>query len=170
MNCKSSASWISSWTVFLVLRCHSFPSQSHKTTKNHHNTPIMTKTTSSTTTSHATPVKANTGKSVVKNKILHIGEEPPVTALKQSSPASVSTAMTALSILSNQETSQASISTALTVTMASSISSSQSTATTSSKQSNSSNLAGALDFGNLPVHAKKEPYLIDFCNPVDFKS
>jgi hypothetical protein len=28
----------------------------------------------------------------------------------------------------------------------------------------------ALDFGNLPVHAKKEPYLIDFCNPIDVKS
>jgi hypothetical protein len=33
-----------------------------------------------------------------------------------------------------------------------------------------SNLTCALDFGNLPVHAKKEPYLIDFCNPVDVKS
>ncbi len=42
--------------------------------------------------------------------------------------------------------------------------------TTSSKQSNLSNLALALDFGSLPVHAKKEPYLIDFCNPVDVKS
>ncbi len=52
----------------------------------------MTKTRSSATTSHATPVKANTGKLVVKNKILRIGEEPPVTALKQSSLASVSTA------------------------------------------------------------------------------
>ena len=39
----------------------------------------MTKTTSSATTSHAMPVKAKTGKSVVKNKILRIGEEPPVT-------------------------------------------------------------------------------------------
>jgi hypothetical protein len=28
----------------------------------------------------------------------------------------------------------------------------------------------ALDFGNLLVHAKKEPYLIDFCDPVDVKS
>jgi hypothetical protein len=147
-----------------------FPSQPHKTTKNHHNTPIMMKTTSSAITSHATPVKANTGKSVVKNKILHIGEEPPMTALKQSSPASVSTAMTASSILSNQESSPASVSTALTATTASSILSSQSTTTTTSKQSNSSNLAHALDFGNLPVHAKKEPYLIDFCNPVDVKS
>jgi hypothetical protein len=42
--------------------------------------------------------------------------------------------------------------------------------TTSSKQSNSSNLARALDFGNLPVHTKKEPYLIDFCDPVYVKS
>ncbi len=42
--------------------------------------------------------------------------------------------------------------------------------TTSSKQSNLSNLACALDFGNLLVHAKKEPFLIDFCNPVDVKS
>jgi hypothetical protein len=39
-----------------------------------------------------------------------------------------------------------------------------------SKQINSSNLASALDFGNLPVYTKKEPYLIDFCNPVDVKS
>jgi hypothetical protein len=39
-----------------------------------------------------------------------------------------------------------------------------------SKQINSSNLARALGFGNLPVHTKKEPYLIDFCNPVDVKS
>jgi hypothetical protein len=131
----------------------------------------MTKTMSSATTSHATPVKANTGgKSVVKNKILHIGEEPPVTALKQSSLASISTVTMASSILSNQESSPASVSTALTATMASTVSSSQSTTTTSSKQSNSSNLACALDFGNLPVHTKKEPYLIDFCNPVDVKS
>jgi hypothetical protein len=132
--------------------------------------PIMMKTTSSATTSHATPVKANTGKSVVKNKILRIGEEPPVTALKQSSPASVSTAMTASSILLNQESSPVSVSTVSTTTTASSISSSQSTMTTSSKQSNSSNLMCALDFGNLPVHAKKEPYLIDFCKPVDVNS
>jgi hypothetical protein len=123
----------------------------------------MTKTTSSATTSHATPVKANTGKLVVKNKNLLIEEEPPVTALKQSSPASVSTAMTASLISSNQESSLASISTASTAMTASSILSSQLTTTTSSKQSNSSNLAWALDFGNLPVHAKKEPYLIDFC-------
>ncbi len=54
--------------------------------------------------------------------------------------------------------------------MASSILLSQLTTTTSSKESNSSNLACALDFGNLPVHAKKELYLIDFCNPVDVKS
>jgi hypothetical protein len=56
---------------------------------------------------------------------------------------------------------------------ASSISSSQSTATvfTSSTQFNSSNLVHALDFANLPdQHTKKEPYLIDFCNPVDVKS
>ncbi len=93
-----------------------------------------------------------------------------MTALKQSSPASVLTATTALSISSNQESSPASVSTALTATAASSISSSQSTMTTSSKQSNSANLARALDFGNLPVHAKKEPCLIDFCDPVDIKS
>ncbi len=95
----------------------------------------MTKTTSSTTTSHATPVKANTSKLVVKNKILHIGEEPPMTALKQSSPASVLTATTASLILSNQESSPASISTASTAMTALLISSSQSTMTTS--QSNS---------------------------------
>jgi hypothetical protein len=28
----------------------------------------------------------------------------------------------------------------------------------------------ALDFANLPDHTKKEPYLIDFCNPIDVKS
>ncbi len=93
-----------------------------------------------------------------------------MTALKQSSPVFVSTATTASLILSNQESSPASVSTVSTATRASSISSSQSTTTTSSKQSNSSNLARALDFGNLPVHAKKEPYLIDFCDPVDVKS
>ncbi len=142
----------------------------HTKQQTHHNTPIMTKTMSSTTTSHAMPVKAKTGKSVVKNKILHIGKEPPVRACKQSSPASVSTATTALSILSNQKSSPASVLTALTATTALSISSSQLTTTTSSKQSNLSNLACALDFGNLPVHAKKEPYLIDFCNPVDVRS
>ncbi len=130
----------------------------------------MTKMTSCATTSHASPVKANTGKSVVKNKILHIGEEPPMTALKQSSLASISTATTASPISSNQESSPASVSTALAATTAPSISSSQSTTTTSSKQSNLSNLARALDFGNLPVHSKKEPYLIDFCNPIDVKS
>jgi hypothetical protein len=81
----------------------------------------MTKTTSSATTSHATQVKANTGKLVVKNKNLHIGEEPSVTALKQSSPASVSTATTALLILLNQESSPASVSTASTATTTSSI-------------------------------------------------
>jgi hypothetical protein len=101
---------------------------------------------------------------------LHIGEEPPVTALKQSSTASVLTATTASLISSNQESSPASILTALTATTASSILSSQLTTTTSLKQSNSSNLVRALDFGNLPVHTKKEPYLIDFCNPVDVKS
>jgi hypothetical protein len=130
----------------------------------------MMKTMSSVTTSHATPVKANTDKLVVKNKILHIGEEPSMTALKQSSSASVLTATTVLSILSNQESSPASVSAASTATTALSISSSQSTMTTSSKQSNSSNLAHALDFGNLPVHAKKEPYLIDFCNLIDVNS
>jgi hypothetical protein len=132
--------------------------------------PIMMKTMLSATTSHVTPVKANTGKSVLKNKILHIGEEPPMTALKQSSPVSVSTATAASSILLYQESSPAFVSTALTAMTVSLISPSQSTTTTSSKQSNSSNLARALDFCNLPIHAKKEPYLIDFCNPVDVKS
>jgi hypothetical protein len=93
-----------------------------------------------------------------------------MTALKQSSPVSVSTAMTASLILLNQESSPASILTALTAMTSLSILSSQSTTNTSSKQSNSSNLARALDFGNLPVHTKKEPYLIDFCNTVDVKS
>jgi hypothetical protein len=130
----------------------------------------MTKTRLSATTSYATPVKAKTGKSVVKNKILHIGEEPPLTALKQSSPASVSTATRVSLISSNQESSSGSILTALTATAASSLLLSQLTTTTSSKQSNSSNLARGLDFGILPVHAKKEPYLIDFCDPIDVKS
>ncbi len=130
----------------------------------------MVKMMSSATTSHSTPVKANTGKSVVKNKILRIGEEPPVTALKQSSLASILTATTLLSISSNQESSPVSILTVLTAIMALLILSSQSTTTTCSKQSNSSDLARALDFGKLLVHAKKEPYLIDFCNPVDVKS
>jgi hypothetical protein len=138
-----------------VLRCQFFSKPTTQNNKKHHNTPIMTKTTSSATTSHATPVKAKTGKLVVKNKILHIGEEPPMTALKQSSPASILTATTALAILSNQESSPVSVLTALTVTTASSILLSQSTMATSSKHSNSSNLARALDFGNLPVHAKK---------------
>jgi hypothetical protein len=135
--------------------------------------PIMTKRTSSVTIIHATPVKANTGKLVVKNEILHIGEEPPVTALKQSSLASVLTAMTGLLILlilSNQESSPVSISTASTAMLALSILSSQLTTTTSSKQIKSSNFVCTLDFGNLPVHAKKVPYLIDFCNPVDVTS
>jgi hypothetical protein len=152
------------------LHCHFFSKPTTQNNKKHHNTPIMTTTTTSVTTSHATPVKAKTGKLVVKNKILHIGEEPPMTALKQSSPASVLTAMTASSISSNQESSPVSVLTASTATTALSISSSQLTTTTSLKQSNLSNLARALDFGNLLVHTKKEPYLIDFCNPVDVKS
>jgi hypothetical protein len=130
----------------------------------------MTKTTSSATTSHATPVKAKTGKLIVKNKILHIGEEPLVTVLKQSIPASLSTATMASSILLNQESSPASFSTASTSMTALLILSSQLTMTTSSKQSNLSNLARNLDFRNLPVHAKKKPYLIDFCNPINVKS
>ncbi len=103
--------------------------------------------TSSVTTSHVTPVKkAIPGKLLIKNKLLRIGEEP-TTLLNQSSPASLST-----------------------VTMASMIWSSQLTTTTSSMQSNSSNLVCALDFANLLDHTKKEPYLIDFCSPVDVKS
>ncbi len=96
-----------------------------------------------------------------------------MTALKQSSLASVLTAMTASSILLillNQESSPASVSTVLTAMTALSILLSQSTTTSSSKQIKSSDLACALDFGNLPVHAKKKPYLIDFCNPIDVKS
>ncbi len=46
----------------------------------------------------------------------------------------------------------------------------QSTITTSSTQSDSSNLVRALDFANLPDHTKKEPCLVDFCNPVDVES
>jgi hypothetical protein len=107
----------------------------------------MTKTTSSATTSHVTPVKKVTpGKSLIKNKLLRIGEEPR-TPSNKSSPASV-----------------------LTATTASSMSSSQSTITTSSIQSDSSNLVRTLDFANLPDHTKKEPYLIAFWDPVDVKS
>jgi hypothetical protein len=107
----------------------------------------MTKMTSSVTTSHGTPVKkATSGKSLIKNKLLCIGEEPR-TPSNQSSPALV-----------------------LTATMALSMSLSQSTTITSSMQSDSSNLVHALDFANLPDHTKKEPYPINFCNPVDVKS
>ncbi len=105
------------------------------------------KTTSSATTSHVTPVKkATPGKSLIKIKLLCIGEEPR-TPSNQSSPVSVSTATTTLSM-----------------------SSSQLTTTTSLTQSNSSNLVCALDFANLLDHTKKEPYLIDFCDPVDVES
>jgi hypothetical protein len=107
----------------------------------------MTKTTSSATTSHVTPVKkAPPGKLLIKNKLSRIGEEPR-TPLNQSSPVSVLTATTALLM-----------------------SSSQLTITTSSTQSDSSNLVRAFDFANLLDHTKKEPYLIDFCHPVDVKS
>jgi hypothetical protein len=58
----------------------------------------------------------------------------------------------------------------LTATTVSSMSSSQSTTTTSSMQSNSSNLVRALDFANLTDHTMKEPYLIDFFDPVDVES
>ncbi len=103
--------------------------------------------TSSVTTSHVTPVKkATPGKLLIKNKLSRIGEEPR-TPSNQSSPASVSTA-----------------------TMASSMLLSQLTMTSSSMQSNSSNLVRALDFANLLDHTKKEPYLIDFCNPVNVES
>ncbi len=107
----------------------------------------MTKKRSSATISHVTPVKkATPGKSHIKNKLLRIGEEPR-TPSNQSSPVSM-----------------------LTATMASLMSSSKSTVTTSSMQTNSSNLVCALDFAKLPDHIKKEPYLIDFCNPVDIES
>ncbi len=105
------------------------------------------KMTSSSTTSHVTPVKkATPGKLLIKNKLSRIGEEPR-TPSNQSSRASMST-----------------------VTMASSMSSPQSTIITSSTQSNSSNLVRTLDFANLPNHTKKELYLIDFCNPIDVES
>jgi hypothetical protein len=133
---------------FLVFCCHIFFQANHNNNKKSlHYSPIMTKTTLSATTSQVTPVKkATPGKSLIKNKLSRIGEEPR-TPSNQSSPVSVSTATTTQSMLS-----------------------SQSTMTTSSTQSNSSNLVRALDFANLPDHTKKEPYLIDFCNPVDVKS
>ncbi len=115
--------------------------------KSLHYSPIMTKTTSSATTSHVTSVKkATLGKLLIKNKLSRIGEEPR-TPSNQSSPASMSTATTA-----------------------SSMSLSQSTTTTSLTQSDPSNLVRALDFANLLDHTKKEPYLIDFCDPVDVES
>jgi hypothetical protein len=131
----------------------------------------MTKTnrTSSATPSHAMPVKANTGKLVVKDKFLRVRKEP-VTPPKQPSLVSVSTATMALSILSNQESSPELVLTALIATTALLISSSQPTTTTTAKQSSLSNLARTLNFGNLPIAAKKELYLINFCDPSDVKS
>ncbi len=76
MNCKSSASWIF-LNFFLVLRCHFFSKPTTQNNKNHHNLPIITKTMSSGTTSHATPVKAKTGKSIVKNKSFVLEKSPP---------------------------------------------------------------------------------------------
>jgi hypothetical protein len=141
MNSKKSCRLNIFQNCCLVFCCHFFPSQQQQQQKSLHYLPIMMKTTLSATTSHATPVKkATPGKLLIKNKLLHIGEEPR-TPSNQSSPASMSTAMMVLL-----------------------------TTTTSSMQSNSSNLVCALDFANLPDHTKKEPYLIDFCNPVDVKS
>jgi hypothetical protein len=113
----------------------------------------MMKTASNSTTSHETPVKSTPGKYVLKNQHSRIGDKQIQTRLgwkpsNQSSPASVSTAMTVLLILSSQSTV---------------------TIFTSSTQFNSSNLVHALDFANLlDQHTKKEPYLID--DPVDVKS
>jgi hypothetical protein len=115
----------------------------------------MTKTTSNSTTSHETPVKSTPGKLVIKNQHLPIGEERIQTRLvgkpsNQSSPVSVSTAIMASLILSSQSIA---------------------TIFTSSTQFNSSNLVRALDFANLPdQHTKKEPYLIDVCDPIDVES
>ncbi len=112
------------------------------------------KTTSNSTTSYETPV-IKPGKLVIKNQHLPIGDKQIETRLggkpsNQSSPASVSTATTASLILPSQSTA---------------------TVFTSSIQINSSNLVRALDIANLPdQHTKKEPYLIDFCNPVDVES
>jgi hypothetical protein len=75
--------------------------------------------------------------------------------------------------LGGKPSNQSSPASVLTATTALSISSSQSTATvfTSSTQFDSSNLVCALDFANLlDQHTKKEPYLIDFCDPLDVKS
>jgi hypothetical protein len=76
---------------FLVFCCHFFSKPTTTTTKNHYITwPIMTKTMSSATTSHVTPVKkATPGKLLLKNKLSRIGEKPR-TPSNQSSPASVS--------------------------------------------------------------------------------
>ncbi len=140
---KSSAGWISSWTVFLVFCCHFFskPSSTTTTTTNHYS-PIMTKRMPNSTTSHETPVKSTPGKSVIKNQHSRIGDKQIQThlggkPLNQWSLASVSTSTTALSILSSQLTA---------------------TVFTSSMQFNSSNLVHTLDFANLPdQHTKKEP-------------
>ncbi len=67
----------------------------------------------------------------------------------------------------SNQSSLASLSTAST---ALSVSLSQLTMTTSSMQSDSSNFVHALDFANLPDHTKKEPYFIDFGDPIDVMS
>jgi hypothetical protein len=132
---KSSAGWISSGTVFLVLCCHFFskPSTTTTTTTNHY-LPIMIKMTSNSTTSHETPVKSTPGKLVIKNQHSRIGDKQIQTCLggkplNQSSPVSVSTATTTSLILSSQSTV---------------------TVFTSSMQFDSSNLVRTLDFTNLP--------------------
>jgi hypothetical protein len=153
---KSSAGWISSGTVFLVFCCYFFskPSTTATTTTNHYS-PIMMKTTSNSITSHETPVKSTPGKSVIKNQHSRIGDKQIQTRLggkpsNQSSPVSVLTATMALLILLSQSTA---------------------IVFTSSTQFDSSNLVRALDFANLPYqHTKKEPYLIDFCNPIDVET
>jgi hypothetical protein len=122
------------WNCFpsALLSLFSKPSSTTTTTTNHY-LPIMTKMTSNLTTSHETPVKSTPSKLVIKNQHLRIEDKQIQTRLggkpwNQSSPVSVSTAMTALSILLSQLTA---------------------TVFTSSTQFNSSNLVRTLDFPNL---------------------
>jgi hypothetical protein len=132
----------------------------------------MTKanTTSIATPSHAMPVKATTGKLVVKDKFLHVGEEPLVTPPKQPSPAPVLTGQWRHQSWQIKSQVHCPFQQCRQQRGASLISSSQLTTTTTAKQSNSSNLMRALSFGNLPITAKKEPHLINFCDYFDVKT
>ncbi len=125
-----------------------FQANHNNNKKSLHNLPIMTKMTSSATISYVTPVKATPGKLVIKNKLSSIGE-------LENSPGHHRINQVRRPCRQQQQWHRCR---------------SQSTKTTSSRQSDSSNLVRTLDFVHLPDHTKKEPYLIDFCNPVDVES